>query len=79
MGTAGQLKATKKLIRGYDRDTSFVCLYSDHIYDFSLDEMINADINYDAFIIMGTKQDWSMDLLIFKKKKLQSALHQKEE
>ena len=53
IGTAGQLKAAEKLIRGYDRDTSFVCLYSDHIYDFSLDEMINAHINYDAFITMG--------------------------
>jgi mannose-1-phosphate guanylyltransferase len=53
METAGQLKAAEKLIRRHDGDTSFVCLYSDHIYDFSLDEMINAHINYDAFITMG--------------------------
>src|ERR687885_995137 len=53
MGTAGQLKAAEKLIRRYNEDTSFVCLYSDHLYDFSLDEMINAHIHYNAFITMG--------------------------
>lgn len=37
MGTAGQLKSVEGSLM---RDERFVCLYSDHIYDFNLDKMI---------------------------------------
>jgi mannose-1-phosphate guanylyltransferase len=54
MGTAGQLKAAEELIQeDGGGNTSFVCLYSDHIYYFSLDKMISRHTKCGAFITMA--------------------------
>jgi mannose-1-phosphate guanylyltransferase len=50
MGTAGQLKAAEKLL---DKDDIFICLYSDHIYDFSLDKMIKQHVKSDALVTIA--------------------------
>ncbi len=43
MGTAGQLKAAEKLLIN---NGTFVCLNSDHIYKFNVDEMISQHFNF---------------------------------
>lgn len=50
MGTAGQLKAAENLIMS---DNSFVCLSSDHIYNFRLDDMILQHVNTTSFVTMA--------------------------
>lgn len=53
MGTGGQLKAAEKLLDNTDR---FLCLYSDHIYDFSLDKMILEHTKSNALITVALLQ-----------------------
>ena len=48
LATAGQLLTAKKYI-----DDTFVCVYGDSIYEFSLREMINEHDRLDAFISMA--------------------------
>jgi mannose-1-phosphate guanylyltransferase len=46
MGTAGQLKTAEKIIL----DDTFVCLNSDHTYEFSLYDMIKEHRKSEAFV-----------------------------
>jgi mannose-1-phosphate guanylyltransferase len=48
LATAGQLMTAKKFI-----DDTFVCVYGDSIYEFSLREMIKEHERLDAFISMA--------------------------
>jgi mannose-1-phosphate guanylyltransferase len=48
LATAGQLMTAKKFI-----DDTFVCVYGDSIYEFSLREMIKEHDRLDAFISMA--------------------------
>lgn len=48
LATAGQLLTAKKFI-----DETFVCVYGDSIYEFSLGEMIKEHDRLDAFISMA--------------------------
>jgi mannose-1-phosphate guanylyltransferase len=48
LATAGQLMTAKKFI-----DDTFVCVYGDSIYEFSLREMIKEHNRLDAFISMA--------------------------
>ena len=48
LATAGQLLTAKKFI-----DDTFVCVYGDSIYEFSLREMIKEHDSLDAFISMA--------------------------
>ena len=48
LATAGQLLTAKKYI-----DDTFVCVYGDSIYEFSLREMIKEHDKLDAFISMA--------------------------
>lgn len=48
LATAGQLLTAKKFI-----DDTFVCVYGDSIYEFSLKEMIKEHDRLDAFISMA--------------------------
>ncbi len=50
MGTAGQLKAAEKLLPTKDK---FVCLSSDHIYNFDLDKMVSEHSRSRAFASMA--------------------------
>jgi mannose-1-phosphate guanylyltransferase len=50
MGTAGQLKAAEKLLPAKDK---FVCLSSDHIYNFDLDKMVSEHSSCRAFASMA--------------------------
>lgn len=50
MGTAGQLKAAEGLLTG---NGTFVCLSSDHVYKFKLDEMMAEHLNSTAFVSMA--------------------------
>jgi mannose-1-phosphate guanylyltransferase len=53
IGTGGQLKAAEKLLDNNDR---FLCLYSDHIYDSSLDKMILEHTKSNALITVALLQ-----------------------
>ena len=48
LATAGQLKTAEKFV-----DDTFVCMYGDSIYDFSLRNMIKLHKRKKAFITMG--------------------------
>jgi mannose-1-phosphate guanylyltransferase len=50
MGTAGQLKAAEKLLIN---NGTFVCLNSDHVYKFNVDEMISQHFSFKAFVSMA--------------------------
>lgn len=48
LGTAGQLKSAEKKLKG-----TFICLNSDHIYEFSLRKMINYHKKSTALVSMA--------------------------